>query len=130
VGVTPTVAAGSLDLTGAADVPGAITADRVTARFRSASSLGNLQARTVVLRVRPPNPVEMVRGTSIAVRVNRIEADTVELDGVDVQFVRAREVTLGRGAHVTEWEGHVVRRHASARIGPESRTPPPYGLSR
>lgn len=126
----PSVQAGGLELDGLAEIPGLVAADRVNARFRGPGTLGNIRARSVILELRPANPLGRFFGTPPAVKVTRIEADTVELDGVDVQFVRAREISLGREAHVTEWEGHVVRRHASARLGPESRTPPPHGLSR
>ena len=94
------------------------------------SHIGSIQAKSVILRVRAPNPVEMVLGRNLAVPIARIEAEMVDLEGVNVRFVRAREIVLGRGTHVTELEGHVVRRHASARVGPESRSPPPHGLTR
>jgi len=126
----PSLHAGEFSLDGIAEVEGAVEAEKVTARFHGPSRIGTIQARSVVLSVRSPNPIDTVLGRRPAVRITRIEADTVELDGVDVRFVRAREIVLGRGAHVTEVEGHVVRRHASARVGPESRSPPPHGLSR
>jgi hypothetical protein len=128
--LAPSIRAGAFSLDGVAQVPGSVEADRVQARFRSAGHLGPIRAGSVVLSVRPPNPIEMVLGRNLAVKIPRIEADTVDLEGVDVQFVRAREITLGRDAHVTELEGTVVRRHKSARVGPESRSPPPHGLSR
>jgi len=62
--------------------------------------------------------------------VDRIEAESVKLEGVKVAFVRAPQVILGRGCHVTEVDGTIVRRHPSSHVGPESRSLPPYGLRR
>jgi cytoskeletal protein CcmA (bactofilin family) len=126
----PSVQVGGLVLDGVAEIPGAVTADRVQAKFRGPCQIGSLQARTVDLRLRPPNPIEMVLGRELAVTITRIEAESVDLEGVDVRFVRARDITLGRHAHVTELEGNIVHRHASARVGPESRSPRPHGLRR
>ncbi len=128
--VAPSLKAGEFSLDGVAEIDGAVDAGRVTARFRGPSHIGSIQAKSVILRVRAPNPVEMVLGRNLAVPIARIEAEMVDLEGVNVRFVRAREIVLGRGTHVTELEGHVVRRHASARVGPESRSPPPHGLTR
>ncbi|MGP8072844.1 MAG: hypothetical protein ACLPZM_06920 [Thermoplasmata archaeon] len=128
--VAPSVHAGEFSLVGVAEIDGPLEADRVNARFRGPGRIGRIRAKSVVLSVRPPNPVEMVLGRNLAVRIARIEADTVDLEGVNVELVRAREIVLGRDAHVTELEGHVARRHASAHVGPESKSPPPHGLTR
>jgi cytoskeletal protein CcmA (bactofilin family) len=128
--IAPSVRAEGLIAEGELDVPGEISASHVDVRFRARSRVGGVVGATVRLTVRPPNPIEMVLGRELPVEVLRVEADSVELEGVDVRFVRAPEIVLGRDAHVTEFEGKIVRRHPSARVGPESRSPPPHGLSR
>jgi cytoskeletal protein CcmA (bactofilin family) len=117
-------------LEGAVDVPGAIEAVDVEVLLRGDSRLGTLRAGSVRIRRKPPNPIERVFGRSPPPRVERIEAEHVELEGVEVAFIRAPDIALGRDTQVTEVEGTIVRRHPSARIGPESRSPPPHGLSR
>jgi len=126
----PSVAAGSFDLHGEGQVPGELTAASVTARLTSSSAFGNVRAKSVTLRARTPNFVEKIFDRLVRVTVNRVEADSAELEAVDVKFVRAPQIVLGRNAHVTEYEGTIVRRHPTSRVGFESRSPPPYGLSR
>ncbi|MGA9839567.1 MAG: hypothetical protein WBF81_04865 [Thermoplasmata archaeon] len=131
----PSAHVGLLELTGAAELPGDLEAAvSVRARFRGDSRLGTVRANAVALEGPPsawiPTMFRKVFGGSARIHVNRIEADTVALSAVDVQFVHAREIVLGPGAHVTEVEGKVVRRHPSSRVGPESRSDPPHGLSR
>jgi len=115
---------------GAVEIPGDTEAVTVDVRIRRDSRFGTIRAHTVRLIRVPPNPIEWVFGRSPPTPVARIEADKVELEGVDVAFVRSPEVILGRDAHVTEVEGTVVRRHSTARVGPRSKSPAPYGLSR
>jgi len=115
---------------GSVTVPGDLDAADVDVKIRRDGRFGTIRAHTVRLLRSPPNPIEWVFGRSPPPRVARIEADRVELEGVDVDFVRCPEIILGRDAHVTEVEGTVVRRHPSARVGPRSKSPPPYGLSR
>jgi hypothetical protein len=124
------VHAGEFRGDGAIAVPGTTEAVDVDMRIRRDSAFGTIHARTVRLIRSGPNPIERLFGRSPATPVARIEADRVELEGVDVAFVHCPEVILGRDAHVTELEGTVVRRHATASVGPRSLTPPPYGLRR
>lgn len=126
----PSVTAGVLSLEGSATVPGEIRALQVNAEFPQASSLGSVHARTVRLRGRVTNLLDKVFYRAPRTRVDRIEADQVELEGVDVRFVRAKEIALGRECHVTEVEGPIVRRHPSSSVGPEVKSPLPYGLRR
>ena len=131
----PSVSAGLVDLAGAAVVPGELVArGSVTCRVNDPSSLGTVRAPTVVIHGPAtglvPTLWRKVFGGSVRVAVERIEADRVELASVDVRFVRATSIVLGPGSHVAEIEGTVVRRHRTARVGPESRSPPPYGLRR
>ena len=128
--VTPSLAVGSLDLQGEAQVAGTLVATSVSARLTADSAFTTVRARSVSLRAKLPNLVEMVLGRRVTVTVQRVDADAVDLEGVDVEFVHAPQITLGRGAHVTEYEGTIVRRHPSSRVGYESKSKPPYGLSR
>jgi cytoskeletal protein CcmA (bactofilin family) len=126
----PSLRVGELHGEAAVEVEGSLDAVDVQLRLRGESRLGVVRARTVRLERVRPNPIEWVFGRAPPISVSRIEADRAELEGVEVGFVRCPEVILGRDAHVTEIEGTVVRRHSTARVGPRSKTPPPYGLSR
>ncbi len=111
-------------------VPGSLEAVEVDIRIQKESQFGVVRARSVRLIRASPNPIERLFGRSPATPILRIEADRVELEGVDVAFVHCPEVILGPNAHVTELEGTVVRRHRTALVGPRSVSPPPYGLRR
>jgi len=129
------VRVGVLDLTGSATVPGDVVATgTVRATFRGDSTLGPIQGREVTLKGPPPglvpSLVRKVFGGNAHVQVERVEADRVALEAVHVGLVRSKEIVLGPGAQVTEIEGTVVRQHPTARVGPESRSRPPHGLSR
>jgi cytoskeletal protein CcmA (bactofilin family) len=131
----PSVHVGYLEIEGSANVPGVVASStKIRAQFKSDSTLGSLTAPEVVLRGPPPglvpNLMRKVFGGAAHIEVERIEAERVELEAVEVAFVRAAQVVLGPGAHVTALEGTIVRQHATARVGPESHTPPPHGLSR
>jgi hypothetical protein len=127
----PSLTVGDLDLEGEMHAPGpTIAAVRVAAQFSGDSELGAVRSRSVSLRAKIPNLVEKVLGRRVTVTVDRVEADQVDLEAVDVKFVRAPQITLGRHAHVTQYEGTIVSRHPTSRVGFESRSPPPYGLSR
>jgi len=128
--IAPSVAAGALRLEGVGEVPGPITGTAVELHLEADSEFGSVTARSVVVRGKVPNLVEKVLGRRVSVTVRRIEADTVDLVGVDVAFVRAPQIRLGRDAHVTEYEGTIAYRHSSASVGFESKSPPPYGLRR
>jgi len=131
----PSAHVGLFDLTGSVEIPGDLEAVvSVHARFRGDSRIGALRARSVRLEGPPtaliPTLFRKVFGGSATVWVGRIEADSVTLRAVDVEFVRSPHIILGPGAHVSTVEGTIVRRHPSSRVGPESRSPPPHGLSR
>ncbi|MGA8303358.1 MAG: hypothetical protein WA691_00860 [Thermoplasmata archaeon] len=131
----PSAHVGLFDLTGSAEISGDLEAAvLVRGRFRGNSHLGTIRARSVVLEGPPtaliPTLWRRVFGGSATVEVGRIEADSVSLRAVDVEFVRSPEIVLGPGAHVTTVEGTIVRRHPTSRVGPESRSPRPHGLSR
>jgi cytoskeletal protein CcmA (bactofilin family) len=126
----PALAVGVLMLEGSAQVPGETQALSVDATFREASRLGHLTARTVRLRGKLPSLVDKVFFHERAVFVERIDAESVELTGVEAGLVRAQKIVLGRGCHVRVLDGTVVSRHPSSSIGPESKSPPPFGLRR
>ena len=126
----PSVTVGELHLEGEARVPGTLLGTQLSARLHDDSKFGTVKARSVSLRTKPPNLVEKIFFRTLTVTVERVEADSVELEGVDVTFVRAPQITLGRNAHVTEYEGTIVKRHPTSRVGYESKSRPPYGLRR
>jgi cytoskeletal protein CcmA (bactofilin family) len=131
----PSAHAALFELTGTAEISGDLEAMGVArARFRGDSEIGTVRAKRVELYGPPtslvPTLLRRVFGGSATVRIGRVEADSVELSAVDVAFVHAREIVLGPGAHVTAVEGTIVRQSSSSRVGPESRSPPPHGLSR
>lgn len=126
----PSVRAGILLLEGEARIPGEVEALRVDATFLRPSALGTVRSPIVRLRGHLPNLVDKVFFHIERSRVERVEADRAELEGIDVHFVRAEQIVLGRGCHVTEVEGTIVRRHPTSSVGPQSKSPPPYGLRR
>jgi len=128
--VAPSFTAGVLRIAGAAHIPGRVRALSVDATFHEASELGTIEARSVRLRGTVPGLVDKVFFHERKVVVERIDAESADLAGVDVGLVRAQKVFLGRGCHVTAVEGTVVSRHPSSTVGPESKSPPPYGLRR
>jgi len=126
----PNLRGTDVDLEGATHIRGDVEATRVEARFEQDSEIGRILARSVRLRGRVPSLVDKAFFRHAIVTVDRIEADRVELEAVTVLFVRAPEIVLGREASVAEVEGKIVRRHPSSHLGPESKSPPPYGLRR
>jgi cytoskeletal protein CcmA (bactofilin family) len=131
----PSAHVGLLELTGTIDLPGDLEALlSVRARFRGDSRIRAIRAKSVVLEGPPtsliPTLFRKVFGGSARVLVGRVEAESVEIAAVDVEFIHANQIVLGAGSHVTEVEGTILRRHPSSRVGPESRSPPPHGLSR
>jgi len=126
----PSATVGELTLEGEAHIPGDLTGTSVSARLKENSNFGTIRGRSVVLRAKPPNIVDKVFFRTVTVKVARVEADSADLAGVDVGFVRAPQITLGPYAHVTEYEGTIVKRHPSSRVGFESKSPAPYGLRR
>jgi len=126
----PELSAPILQLDGGVRVPGRTQAGTVHAQLRETSEFGTIAARSVWLHGKVANLVDKVFFHSCTVTVGRIEAETVDLEGIDVEFVRSPQIVLGRSCHVTRVEGTIVRQHPSSFVGPESRTPAPYGLRR
>ncbi len=128
--VAPAVTAGLFRVDGSVDIPGEAVAQQVDATLRRTSRLGLVRAPEVRIHGRRPTIVDKAFFHTLWTRVDRIEADRVDLSEVTVSFVRAGEIVLGRGAHLAEYEGTIVRRHPTSSVGFESKTPPPYGLRR
>jgi len=127
---TAEISAQVLQLEGGARVPGTLRATSVHARLKDSSELGTIVGGSVFVHARVPNIVDRVLLHTCTVTADRIEGEVVDLEGVDVDFVRSPRITLGRDCHVTRLEGTVVRQHPSSHVGPESRSPAPYGLRR
>jgi len=126
----PSLIVGELTLQGEGQVAGDLVGRSVSARLTADSAFGTIRAGSVSVRGRVPNLVEKVLGRRVTVTVQRVEADAVTLEAVDVKFVHSPKITLGRDAHITEYEGTIIRRHPSSRVGFESKSRPPYGLRR
>lgn len=69
-------------------------------------------------------------GTHGRLTVTTIEATEVDLEDVEVEYLRADRIRLGPGAQVARLDGTVTSQHGTAHVGPVSRSPKPYGLSR
>ncbi len=126
----PSIRAGVAHLSGSAEVPGDLEALEVVADLTRPSKLGTVRARKVRLKGRVPNLVDKAFYREVRSSVLRVEGERVELEAIDVRFVRGPEIRLGRDCHVTEVEGTIVERHPSSSVGPESKSHLPYGLRR
>lgn len=126
----PSVTAGILRIKGSAQLPGRVEVGALDAELRETSAFGSITGRAIQIRGKVPNVVDKVLFHERIVTIDRIEAESVSLEGVEAGFVRSPRILLGRGCHVTEIEGTIIRQHPSSYVGPESRTPPPYGLRR
>lgn len=124
------VTAGFFDADGRFDIRGTLKAPRVRATIRETSRIGAVEGDDVQFRLPSRPPILRTILPSPNLDVDRIEAKTVHLEGVTVQYVRADRIVVGRRCHVVRYDGTVVSCHASSHLGPESRTPPPPGLSR
>ncbi len=110
---------------GSVDVGGTLKAGDVDLTVTAESRVGTILAQTV--RV---SSHHRALGKSPELTALRIEASDVVLEAVRCEYVRAERISLGRDAHVARWDGSIVRRDARSRAGPESNSPPPYGLTR
>ncbi len=124
------VAARESRLAGVVQVPGEVRSADVDLELDEGSELGTVVGRTVRAAGPEGRTLDRLLGKSRHARIEWIEAESVTLEKVEVGAVRAREVVLGRDAHVGLLDATKVRAHASARVGPESRSPPPPGLRR
>jgi cytoskeletal protein CcmA (bactofilin family) len=120
------VTAGTVDFEGSLDASGDLVAPTITGRLKGSSRVPNIRSTRLTL-TRPGFLPPMQTG---ALTVIRIDASEAHLEGVTAEFVKAEHVTVGPGCHIAAIEGRVVSVHPSSHVGPESRSPRPYGLSR
>ena len=124
---------GRLVGSGNLEIPGTLTADQMVFDVERDSTIGTLRASSVVV-TRPaallPFKLPFIGKERPTLTVLRIEAHEVRLDGVSVEYLKAERIFLGPNCHVARVSGEVVSADPSAHVGPESRSPPPYGISR
>jgi cytoskeletal protein CcmA (bactofilin family) len=126
---------------GTLEVGGSLKASRLAGEGRLAV-VGAVAAKEVDLVLEQPSTVRSITAETVRVRVRhrplreppfltveRIEADMVELEGVHVEYLRASQIIAGAGCQIARFDGSVVRKHASARLGPSSISARPHGLS-
>jgi cytoskeletal protein CcmA (bactofilin family) len=113
-------------------IKGTLTARAISGEVEDLSSVAEIRADWVEIRRRkarftifllPPPPWHELE-------VQRIEAKEVHLAGVRVRYLKADRIFLGPDSHIEYVEGTIIQRHKDAHVGPESESPPPYGLSR
>lgn len=118
------IGAPRLEFVGRIQVDEAIAAADVDGTIRGDSRARSIKGERVTIR----------RGGRFGGRgrltVGTIEAKEVRLEDVELEYLRADRIVLGPGAQVARLDGTVTSQHASAHVGPVSRTPRPYGLSR
>ena len=128
--VDASIRAGLFQSDGRFEVSGDIDAPRVDATLRGTSRVGTIRADEVRLKLPARPPILRSIGGSASLDIDRIEAKSVVIEGVTVQYVRADRIVVGRQCHVVRYDGTVVSCHPSSHLGPESRSPPPPGMSR
>jgi cytoskeletal protein CcmA (bactofilin family) len=133
----PDVTAGRLVLDGDLEVSGAVVSDLGYLRLHHASTVGTLKVATLDVARRIAFPFNLVpfRVPFIGpvlphLSALRIEGVDVKLEGVSAEFLKADRIVLGPDCHIAHVEGTIVHQDPKARVGPESRSPPPHGLSR
>lgn len=126
----PAVAASETHLAGLVRLAGELRTSTVELELEEGSLLGSVLGRSVRIHGPDGGVFDRMLGRYRHAYVERIEAETVELERVDVGSVYAREAVLGRESHVARLEVGNVRAHSSSRVGPESRSAPPPGLRR
>jgi cytoskeletal protein CcmA (bactofilin family) len=115
---------------GTIQVAGPVEATEVELGLERACRIGSLRADRVRVTRRTLLPLPIPGFPMPTLTVARIDAKEVELEGVVCEVLQADRITLGPGCRIAHLDGQVVARHSSARVGPESRSPAPYGLTR
>ncbi len=128
--VDASVRAGLFESDGRFEISGDLDAPRVRATLRGTSRVGTIRADDVQLKLPARPPILRSIGASASLDIDRIEANSVVIEGVTVQYIRADRIVVGRKCHVVRYDGTVVSCHSSSHLGPESRSPPPPGMSR
>jgi len=128
--VVGSASAGFFQADGRFEIRGTLRAPRVQATVRGASHIGTVEGGDVrfTLPVRPPILRSILESPTLD--IDRIEAETVHIEGVTVQYLRADRIVVGRNCHVVRHDGTIVSCHPSSHLGPESRSPHPPGMSR
>ena len=126
----PAASASETRLAGLIRLAGELRTSTAELDLDEASRLGSVVGRSVRVRGPDGGMIDRLLGRFRHAYVEHIEAETVELERVEVGSVVAREAILGRECHVGRLEVGKVHAHASSRVGPESRSPPPQGLRR
>jgi cytoskeletal protein CcmA (bactofilin family) len=113
-----------LSFEGRVRVDGELRATEVDGTLKGESTLSTLRCDRVVIR----------GGGRLGPRsrlvITEVEAKEATLEAVEVEYLRADRIVLGPHAQVARLDGKVVQQHPSAHVGPVSRTPKPYGLTR
>ncbi|MCI4326653.1 MAG: hypothetical protein L3K16_03335 [Thermoplasmata archaeon] len=120
-----TLTASRLAGAGRIEGKGAVRAKEVDLALEGTSTVASLRAETVRVRSH-----RKFLAPASSLLVERIDADLVELEDVHVEHLRASRIIAGAGSRIAQYEGTIVRQHASARLGPSSISVPPHGLSR
>ncbi|MCI4366601.1 MAG: hypothetical protein L3K08_02495 [Thermoplasmata archaeon] len=134
---------GAISVVGSIDVVGDVKGASVTWSGAAAIS-GEVRAGSIAITTIGPSKVGALRANSIriahkggrfaanpaALEVLEIEGKEVHLAGVIAQHVKADRISVGPGCRLSQVDGTVVSRDPSSHIGPQSKTPRPYGLSR
>lgn len=138
----PRVDAGTVVVRGALQVHGDMSVTLLDATLRGPSRLEHLTADTVritreavPMQAWMPTPLrhltrQLLGRGSAGLSVLRIDARSVELEGVDVGYLRADTITVGADCRIDRYDGRILRAHPSSRVGPSSVSPPPYGMTR
>jgi cytoskeletal protein CcmA (bactofilin family) len=127
---------------GSVEVGGSLKASRFAGEGRI-EVLGTIAVKDIDLALESPSKAGAIVAESVRIRrkgrllgpaqsfdVERIDADLVELEGVHVEYLRASRIVAGEGCRIARYDGTVVRKHASARLGPSSVSARPQGLFR
>ncbi|HUZ79516.1 MAG TPA: hypothetical protein VMV28_02715 [Thermoplasmata archaeon] len=128
--VVGSASAGFFQADGRFEIRGTLRAPRVQATIRGVSHIGTVEGGDVrfTLPVRPPILRSILESPTLD--IDRIEAETVHIEGVTVQYLRADRIVVGRNCHVVRYDGTIDSCHPSSHLGPESRSPHPPGMSR
>jgi cytoskeletal protein CcmA (bactofilin family) len=110
---------------GRVEVGGTLAVKEIDIALESPSKAGAIVAESVRIRRR-----HRFLGPVPSLEVERIDADLVELEGVHVEYLRASRIVAGEACRIARFDGTVVRKHASARLGPSSISDRPHGISR
>jgi cytoskeletal protein CcmA (bactofilin family) len=113
-----------LDFDGRLEVTGGIVVTELSGRITGTSRATTIQAERVVVRRGG------LAGRRATLEVLTIETKEAVLEGVVAEYVRADRIVVGPGCQIARIDGAVTGVHPSSHVGPVSRSPAPYGLTR